>query len=172
MFDDPTALRSDSHDSTALGKYLFVPSMCNNSFCRVKFPNCLKHNISIEMSNQPINDEWWVYIIMDPHHSNSIFCPMDPHYSNNIFNPMKLGTNSPSLCHQKMHFFVPWIPIIVITFLIPWNWAQTAQVCVIRKCTSFFSEHEEHTETLYHIPKWNWYLIYFSWIALIQEMST
>ena len=73
MFDDPTALRSDLHDSTALGKYLFVPSMCNNSFCRVKFPNCLKHNISIQMSIQSINDEWWVYIIMDPHYGNNIF---------------------------------------------------------------------------------------------------
>ena len=66
-------LRSDWHDSTALGKYLFVSSMCNNSFCRVKFPNCLKHNISIQMSIQYINDEWWVYIIMDPHYSNNIF---------------------------------------------------------------------------------------------------
>ena len=75
MFDDPTALRSNWHDSTALGKYLFVPSMCNNSFCRVKFPNCLKHNISIQMSIQSINDEWWVYIIMDPHYSNNIFIP-------------------------------------------------------------------------------------------------
>ena len=73
MFDDPTALRSDWHDSTALGKYRFVPSMCNNSFCRVKFPNCLKHNISIQMSIQSINDEWWVYIVMDPHYSNNIF---------------------------------------------------------------------------------------------------
>ena len=73
MFDDPTALRSDWHDSTALGKYLFVPSMCNNSFCRVKIPNCLKHNISIQMSIQSINDDWWVYIIMDPHYSNNIF---------------------------------------------------------------------------------------------------
>ena len=72
MFDDPTALRSDWHDSTALGKYLVVPSMCNNGFCRVKFPNCLKHNISIQMSIQSINDEWWVYIIMDPHYSNNI----------------------------------------------------------------------------------------------------
>ena len=54
----------------------------------------------------------------------------------------------------------------------PWNWAQTAQICVIRKCTLFFSEPEEHTESLYYIPKWNWYLIYFSWIVLIQEMST
>ena len=60
MFDDPTALRSDWHDSTALGKYLFVPFMCNNSFCRVKFPNCLKRNISIQMSIQSINEEWYM----------------------------------------------------------------------------------------------------------------
>ena len=73
MFDDPTALRSDWHDSIALGKYLFVPSMCNNSFCRVKFPNCLKHNISIQIYFQSMNDEWWVYTIMDPHYSNNIF---------------------------------------------------------------------------------------------------
>ena len=53
-----------------------------------------------------------------------------------------------------------------------WNWAQTAQICVIRKCTLFFSEPEEHTESLYYIPKWNWYLIHFSWIALIQEIYT
>ena len=25
------------------------------------------------MSIQSINDEWWVYIIMDPHYSNNIF---------------------------------------------------------------------------------------------------
>ena len=55
------------------GKVSFVPSMCNYSFCRVKFPNCLKHNISIQMSIQSINDEWWIYIIMDPHYSNNIF---------------------------------------------------------------------------------------------------
>ena len=113
MFDDPTALRSDWYDSTALGKYFFVPSMCNNSFCnnsfcRVKFPNCLKHNIYIQISIQSINDEWWVYKIMDPHYSNNIF----------VYEP------------------------------------------------------EERKESLYHIPKWNWNLIYFSWIALIQEMST
>ena len=53
--------------------YLFVASMCNNSSCRVKFPNCLKHNKSIQMSIQSINDEWWVYIIMDPHYNNNIF---------------------------------------------------------------------------------------------------
>ena len=73
MFDDPKALRSDGPDSTALGKYIFVPSMCYNGFCRVKFPNCLKHNISIPMSIQSINDEWWVYIIMDLLYSNNIF---------------------------------------------------------------------------------------------------
>ena len=104
MFDDPTALRSDWHDSTALGKYLFVPSMCNNSFCRVKFPNCLKHNISIQMSIQSINDEWWVYIIMDSHNYNLYF------YNNilSMAQPMKLGTNSPNLCHQKMHTILFW----------------------------------------------------------------
>ena len=53
---------------------IFLSHKCvNNSFCRVKFPNCLKHNISIQMSIQSINDEWWVYIIMDPHYSNNIF---------------------------------------------------------------------------------------------------
>ena len=47
--------------------------MCNNSFCRVKFPDCLKQNTSIQMSIQSINDEWWVHIIMDPHYCNNIF---------------------------------------------------------------------------------------------------
>ena len=91
--------------------------MCNNSFCRVKFPNCLKHNISI----QSINDEWWVYIIMDPHYSNNIFV---------------YGTT-----HETGH--------------------KQPQICVIRKCTLFFSKPEEHTESLYYIPRWNWYLINF-----------
>ena len=99
MFDDPTALRSYWHDSTALGKYLFVPSMCNNSFCRVKFPNCLKHNISIQMSIQSINDEWWVYIIMDPIIIITFL---------SMAQPMKLGLNSPNLCHQKMHIILFW----------------------------------------------------------------
>ena len=43
--------------------------------------------------------------------------------------PMKLGTNSPNLCHQKMHIIL--------------------------------SEPDEHTESLYYIPKWNWYLFVF-----------
>ena len=51
---------------------------------------------------------------------------MDPHYSNNIF---VYGTT-----HET-------------------QWAQTAQICVIRKCKLIFSEHEEHTESLYYIPK-------------------
>ena len=101
MFDDPMALRSDWHDSPAPGKYLFVSSMCKNSFCQVKFPDCLKHNISIQMSIQSINDEWWVYIIMDPHYNIVItFLSMTQ--------PMKLGTNSPNLCHQKMHIILFW----------------------------------------------------------------
>ena len=37
-------------------EFYFAPAMCN-SFCRVKFPKCLKHNISIQMSIQLINDE-------------------------------------------------------------------------------------------------------------------
>ena len=99
MFDDPTALRSDWHDSTALGKYLFVPSMRSNSFCRVKFPNCLKHNISIQMSIQSSNDEWWVYIMMDPVIVITFL---------SMAQPMKLGTNSPNVCHQKMHIILFW----------------------------------------------------------------
>ena len=128
MFDDPTALWSDWHDSTALGKYLFIPSMCNNSFCRVKFPNCLKHNISIQMSIQSINDEWWV---------NILWIPIIVITFLSMAQPMKLGTNSPNLCHQKRH---------IILF---WTWITYIK--------------------LYYIPKWNWYLIYFSWIALIKK---
>ena len=101
MFDDPTALRSNWHDSTAQGKYFFVPSMCNNSFCRVKFPNCLKYSISIQMSIQSINDEWWVYIIM-------LWIPIIVIIFLSMAQPMKPGTNSPNLCHQKMHIIIFW----------------------------------------------------------------
>ena len=100
MFDDPPAIQSDWHDSTALGKYLFVPLMCNNSFCRVKFPNCLKHNISIQMSIQSINDEWWVYIYL--------WIPIIVITFLSVAQPMKLGTNSPNLCHQKMQIILFW----------------------------------------------------------------
>ena len=98
MSDVPMALRSDWHDSTALGKYIFVPSMCKNSFCRVKFPNCLKHNISIQMSIQSINDEWWVYIIMDPHYSDNIF----------VYGTTRETGHKQPKCLQKMHIILFW----------------------------------------------------------------
>ena len=41
---------------------VFSPAMCNNSFCRVKFPKCLKHSRFIQMSIQSINDEWCIYM--------------------------------------------------------------------------------------------------------------
>ena len=42
--------------------FYMTPAMCNNSFCRVKFAKCLKHNISIQMSIQSINDVWCIYL--------------------------------------------------------------------------------------------------------------
>ena len=138
MFDDPKALRSDWHDSTALGKYHFVPLMCNNSFYRVKFPNCLKHNISIQMSIQSINDEWYIsqgngYEVpkgTNPHdyryqwslraqpfnlviwykepHNSWLWIPIIVRTFLSMAQPMKLGTNSPNLYHQKMHIILFW----------------------------------------------------------------
>ena len=68
---------------------------------------------------------------------------MDPHYSNHIF---VYGTTHET-GHKQPKF-------------------------MSSENAPYFSEPEEHTESLYYIPKWNWYLIYFSWIAFIQEMST
>ena len=41
---------------------VFSPAMCNNSFCRVKFPNCLKHSRFIQMSIDSFIDEWCIYM--------------------------------------------------------------------------------------------------------------
>ena len=73
MFDDPMALRSDWHDSTALGKYLLSHQYVTAVFAGWSFRTVWNKNISIQMSIQSINDEWWVYIIMDPHYSNNNF---------------------------------------------------------------------------------------------------
>ena len=48
------------------------------------------------MSIQSITDEWWVYIIMDPHYSNNIL---------SMAQPMKLDTNSPkSVSSENAHY--------------------------------------------------------------------
>ena len=99
MFDDPTALRSDWHDSTALGKYLFVPSMCNNSFCLVNFRTVWNITYLSKCLFNPLmtSDEYiWLWI------PNIVITFLS------VAQPMKLGTNSPNLCHQKMHIILFW----------------------------------------------------------------
>ena len=60
MFDDPMALRSDWHDSSALEKY-FLSHQCVTTY----FAGCLKHKISIQMSIQSkteMTSDEYIYI--------------------------------------------------------------------------------------------------------------
>ena len=58
MFDDPYG----QIDMIQLQRDFFSPAICNNSFCRGTFPKFLKHNISIQMPIQYINDKWRISI--------------------------------------------------------------------------------------------------------------
>ena len=93
-------IRSDWHDSTALGKYLFVPSMCNNSFFTGwSFRTVWNITYLSKCLFNPLitSDEYiwlWIPIIVITFLS--------------VAQPMKLGTNSPNLCHQKMHIILFW----------------------------------------------------------------
>ena len=40
----------------------FCPSTLKHQFCRVKFPKCLKQNISIQMFIKSIDDEWCIHM--------------------------------------------------------------------------------------------------------------
>ena len=60
------------------------------------------------MSIQSINDEWWVYLIMDPHYSNNIFVNGTTHETGHKQPKFVSSENA----HYTIRIFPPAIDII------------------------------------------------------------